>query len=99
MEPSAGRNGSYCKITMRNSGLCNIDSAFFSVNWIIFIITLLTVVINTILGLQTNKTQYQKREKTILHERKLDYVNRVFYQDEHLQDITWLLQRYGTIRE
>ena len=69
------------------AGCATLIALFFSVNWIIFIITLLTVVINTILGLQTNKTQYQKREKTILHERKLDYANRVFYQDEHLQDI------------
>lgn len=69
------------------AGALTLIVTFFSLDWIMFIITVITMMLNTFLGLILSKTKYIKKEEAILDGRKLNYISRIFYQDELIKDI------------
>ena len=51
-------------------------------DWIIIVITMVTLVASTYLGTVQNKIFYKKNEESIINNRKIGYVHRLFYLKE-----------------
>ena len=68
-------------------GVSVIVTVFFSLDWILMLLAVLNLMCNTFLGLAMNKTKFSMKDEGILHNRKLNYINRIFYQEGLLADL------------